>query len=93
MDHVAAESKAAGAAVVSDCGAIKGLTLGAAKKFGKLANTGGSLLVVTGGGGPNAPACATTHYDSSLECTSFLADDQQPIGSDAHSDALFRGAV
>ena len=27
------------------------------------------MLVVTGGGGPNGAACATTHYDSSLACT------------------------
>ena len=86
MDHVAEESKAVGAAVVSDCGVIKGLTLGGAKKMGKLAN-GGSLLVVTGGGGPNGAACSTTHYDSSLECASTLAE--QPTSD---NEALFHGA-
>ena len=48
---------------------------------------GGSLLVVTGGGGPNGAACSTTHYDSSLECASALAE--QPT---ADSKALFHGA-
>ena len=86
MASVEEEARAAGAGVVSDCGRLAGLTLGEARTLGKLPH-GGALLVFTGGGGANAAACATTHYDSSLECVSALA--QQSTNEEA--SPLFRG--
>jgi hypothetical protein len=84
MESVQAEARAAGAAVVDDCGRLAGLTLGEARTLGKLSR-GGALIVFTGGGGPNAAACATTHYDSSLECVSVLATE------DKAAAPLFKG--
>ena len=42
---------------------------------------GGAMLVITGSGGANGAACATTHYDSSLECTSLRG--AEPDAEDA----------
>lgn len=59
--------------IVDDCGALKGLTYGDAKRFAALPG-GGALLAVLGPTPPSGQACSNGNYDSSLTCVDSLSD-------------------